>query len=103
MKKNCSIKCMTAGAVAILLCVLAVMPAYAMTPIEPWYADPIFGVYPAGGATELTVQSLSVSVQAPEIPIYERNNYRNFREFTSSLRQEYVLCNSTSKTVKQQL
>ncbi len=103
MKKNCSIKCMTAGAVAILLCVLAVMPAYAMTPIEPWYADPVFGVYPAGGATELTVQSLSVSVQAPEIPIYERNNYRNFREFTSSLRQEYVLCNSTSKTVKQQL
>ena len=103
MKKRNIIKSMTAGAVAILLCVLAVMPAFAMTPIEPWYADPVLGLYPADGETELTIQSLSVSVQAPEIPLYERNNNRNFLEFESSSSQDYVLYNPTSEAVREQL
>ncbi len=103
MKQKNTIKSMTAGAVAILLCVLAVMPAFAMTPIEPWYADPALGLYPAGGTTDLDIQSLSVSVQAPKIPVYERDNYRNFSEFSSSLRQEYVLSNPTDEAVRQQI
>lgn len=103
MKKRNIIKSMTAGAVAILLCVLAVMPAFAMTPIEPWYADSVLGLYCADGATELTIQSLSVTAQAPEIPVYERENYRNFLEFESSVRQDYVLYNPTSEAVREQL
>ncbi|MBO5757793.1 MAG: hypothetical protein J6S28_08855, partial [Clostridia bacterium] len=74
--------CITAGAMAFLLCVLAVMPVFGMTPIDPYGAVPHFSLYPAGGSSPLAVKSLDVTWQIDSLPDWD---YRDATQYASFL------------------
>lgn len=97
--------CITAGAMAFLLCVLAVMPVYGMTPIEPYGAVPHFSLYPAGGSSPLAVKSLDVTWQIDSLPpdwdYRDATQYASFLEYQPRVRATYVFENPTDRTVTQ--
>ena len=99
--------CITAGAMAFLLCVLAVMPVFGMTPIEPYGAVPHFSLYPAGGSSPLAVKSLDVTWQIDSLPpdsdYRDATQYASFLEYQPRVRATYVFENPTDQPIKQGL
>ena len=97
--------CITAGAMAFLLCVLAVMPVYGMTPIEPYGAVPHFALYPAGGQSPLAVKSLDITWQIEDLPVRfayrDTTQYASFLEYQPRVQATYVFENPTDRTVTQ--
>ena len=97
--------CITAGAMAILLCVLAVMPVYGMTPIVPYGAVPHFALYPAGGQSPLAVKSLDVTWQIEDLPVRfayrDTTQYASFLEYQPRVQATYVFENPTDRIVTQ--
>ena len=99
--------CITAGAMAFLLCVLAVMPVFGMTPIDPYGAVPHFALYPAGGNSPLAIKSLDVTWQIDSLPpdwdFRDAEQYASFLEYQPRVRATYVFENPTDQPVKQGL
>ena len=103
MKKRNIIKSMTAGAVAILLCVLAVMPISAMSPARPVYAMPTFSLYPAGGSSTLELSSLNYTFAADDVPQDRFERAAEFWSYQPSVTQRYTFYNPTKQAVSQTL
>ena len=94
-KTNLSI---TAGATAILLCVLAIMPVFSMG----FSAVPgalCYGTAPFGEHSVLQVESLYVSVEIPEAPDQLYENQQEIWEHVTTFTSVYTLYNPTGERV----
>ena len=95
MKMKNTIKCMTAGAMAFLLCVLAVMPVFAMSPLTPDYGMDVYSVFPKGRRSNLRLDSLALTYDISEMPKESYSDTNDFLAYSSTLRMDYTLYNPT--------
>ncbi|MBR2446863.1 MAG: hypothetical protein IKB28_09405 [Clostridia bacterium] len=95
-------KHLAAGAMAILLCALAILPASAMSPIEPDPGIDVFGVFPKGRKSQLSMESLALTYDIPELPADEFDQSELLEKYSSTLRLDYTFSNptDTEQTVK---
>ena len=92
------IKSMTAGALVVFLCVLAVMPAFSMG----FHAIPgasASGAAPFGEQSVLQVESLKVCIDIPEVPEGLYENEQKIWESYVSFTSRYALYNPTDACV----
>ena len=83
-------KHLAAGAMAILLCVLAILPVSAMSPIEPDPGIDVFGVFPKGRKSQLCMDSLAMTYDISELPADEFDQSELLEKYSSTLRLDYT-------------
>ena len=88
-------KHLAAGAMAILLCALAILPVSAMSPIEPEVGVDVFGVFPEGRKSQLRLDSLAMTYSISELPADEFDNSELLEKYSSTLRLDYTFSNPT--------
>ena len=88
-------KNLAAGAMAILLCALAILPVSAMSPIEPDPGIDVFGVFPKGRKSQLCLDSLALTYDIPELPADEFDQSELLEKYSSTLRLDYTFSNPT--------
>ena len=90
------------AALCILLCALAILPASAMSPIEPDPGIDVFGVFPKGRKSQLSMDSLTLTYDIPELPADEFGESEILGAYSSTLRLDYTFSNptDTEQTVK---
>ena len=95
-------KNLAAGAMAILLCALAVLPASAMSSLDPEPGIDVFGVFPEGRKSQLCMDSLALTYDIPELPADEFDESEILEAYSSTLRLDYTFSNptDTEQTVK---
>lgn len=91
-----------AALLAALLCLLAVLPASAMSPIEPEVGVDVFGVFPEGRKSQLRMDSLAMTYDIPELPAEEYADMGALQAYSPTLRLDYTFSNptDTEQTVK---
>ena len=91
-----------AGAMAILLCALAILPVSAMSSLEPEPGIDVFGVFPKGRKSQLCMDSLALTYDIPELPADEFDESEILEAYSSTLRLDYTFSNptDTEQTVK---
>ena len=95
-------KNLAAGAMAILLCALAILPVSAMSSLEPEPGIDVFGVFPKGRKSQLCMDSLALTYDIPELPADEFDESEILESYSSTLRLDYTFSNptDTEQTVK---
>lgn len=95
--------CITAGAMAFLLCVLAVMPVFAFTPAEPDYGSVAGGLYVMNGKTELAIESTEIYMDVRDLPLEEYKTAEQLLAYGGQMTATYTLYNPTDHTVHTEL
>ena len=107
MKKNIRaiIKSMTAGATAILLCALAVMPSFAaIDPAGPYAGSVAGGLFVADGATALALERTEIELNACELPPESRyKTEEEFIAYSANTIATYTIHNPTDQTVTERM
>lgn len=98
MKQNKKFfKSLAAGAMAMLLCLLAVLPASAMSSLEPEAGVDVYSVFPKGRRSELRLQSLVLTYDVPKLPEEEYTDLASLQDYPARLKLDYTFYNSTDK------
>ena len=95
--------CITAGAMAFLLCVLAVMPVFAFTPAEPYRGSVAGGLYVMDGVTELAIESTEIYMDIRDLPADMYETAEGFLAYSGQLTATYTLYNPTDHAVSVEL
>ena len=95
--------CITAGAMAFLLCVLAVMPVFAFTPAEPYRGSVAGGLYVMDGVTELAIESTEIYMDVRDLPLEEYKTAEQLLAYGGQMTATYTLYNPTDHTVHTEL
>ncbi|MBQ7380085.1 MAG: hypothetical protein IJW70_10470 [Clostridia bacterium] len=89
------IKATVTATLAALLCLLAILPASAMSPIEPEVGVDVFGVFPQGRKSELRLDSLALTYDVSELPAEEYADMESLQAYSPTLRLDYTFSNPT--------
>lgn len=95
--------CITAGAMAFLLCVLAVMPVFAFHPAEPYRGSVAGGLYVMNGKTELAIESTEIYMDVRDLPLEEYKTVEQLLAYGGQMTATYTLYNPTDHTVHTEL
>lgn len=87
----------------ILLCVLAVMPAFAFHPAEPDYGSVAGGLYVMNGKTELAIESTEIYMDVRDLPLEEYKTAEQLLAYGGQMTATYTLYNPTDHTVHTEL
>jgi hypothetical protein len=87
----------------ILLCVLAVMPAFAFHPAEPDYGSVAGGLYVMNGKTELAIESTEIYMDVRDLPLEEYKTAEQLLAYGGQMTATYTLYNPTDHTVYTEL
>ncbi len=89
------IKAAFTALLAALLCVLAAVPASAMSSVEPDVGVDVYGVFPQGRKSQLQLDSLALTYDIPELPADEFDASELLGRYSSTLRLDYTFSNPT--------
>lgn len=104
MKQKNMMKSMTAGALAILLCVLAVMPAYAaFDPPMPWAGSVSGGVFVADGQSELAIEQAELTFDIADLLQESYTDAQALLAYGAQVSATYTIYNPTDHAVTEQL
>ena len=104
MKQKNMMKSMTAGALAILLCVLAVMPAYAaFDPPMPWAGSVSGGVFVADGQSELAIEQAELTFDIADLLQESYTDAQELLAYGAQVSATYTIYNPTDHTVTEEL
>lgn len=87
----------------VLLCVLAVMPAFAFHPAEPDYGSVAGGLYVMNGKTELAIESTEIYMDVRDLPLEEYKTAEQLLAYGAQMTATYTLYNPTDHTVHTEL
>lgn len=87
----------------VLLCVLAVMPAFAFHPAEPDYGSVAGGLYVMNGKTELAIESTEIYMDVRDLPLEEYKTAEQLLAYGGQMTATYTLYNPTDHTVHTEL
>lgn len=106
MKKNINaiIKSMTAGATAILLCVLAVMPSFAaIDPPMGLSGNEPGGIMVVDGKTDLALEDAEIEFDISDLPDGVMDDKEQLLSYGAQVRATYTVYNPTDLIVTEQL
>ena len=87
----------------VLLCVLAVMPAFAFHPAEPYRGSVAGGLYVMNGKTELAIESTEIYMDVRDLPLEEYKTAEQFLAYGGQMTATYTLYNPTDHAVSVEL
>lgn len=103
-KRNVKIRNMTAGALAFLLCALAVMPAFAaFDPPMPEDGSVSGGIFVPDGESELAIEQAELRFDLSDLLLEEYTSEQDFLAYNAQVTATYSLYNPTDHTVTEQL